>query len=313
MLSIYNTNLETGKLEETEELKRGAWINLTHPTEDEIKYICGKLEIEEDFVRYPLDYEEQSRIDVEDDLTLFVIDIPVIDNSKDETLYTTIPLGLIVVRDDYFITVSLKKNRVIEDFEKGKVKGFFSYKKTRFILQIFYLTASYYLDTLKKLNRESENTVDLLQKSMKNKELTRLLGIEKSLVYIATSLKSNENVMEKTLRGKIIKLYDEDEDILEDSITENRQAMEMTKIYSDILSSTMDAYASMISNNLNVVMKFLASVTILLSIPTFIASFWGMNVPVPLAQNPFGFLGIFGGSFLICLLAFIWLKKKDMI
>ena len=313
MLTIYNTNLETNKLEESKELKKGMWINLINPTEDEIKYVCSNLEIEEEFIRYPLDYEEQSRIDIEDDLTLFIIDIPIIDKSKEEKAYTTIPLGLIVVRDDYFITVSLKKNRIIEDFEKGKVKGLFTHKKTRFILQIFYLAASYYLDTLKKLNKEAESTVEVLQKSMRNKEIGRLLTIENSLVYIATSLKSNENVMEKTLRGKIIKLYEEDEDILEDSIIENRQAMEMSKIYSDILSGTMDAYASIISNNLNSVMKFLASVTILLAIPTFIASFWGMNVPVPFSENPLGFIGIVGMSFLLCLLVYIWLKRKDMI
>ena len=153
----------------------------------------------------------------------------------------------------------------------------------------------------------------LLQKSMKNRELVQLLNLENSLVYIATSLRSNEVVMEKTLSGKIIKLYDEDEDILEDAIVENKQAIEMSKIYSDILSGTMDAYASIISNNLNSVMKFLASITIVLSLPTMIASFFGMNVGLPLTNNKFGFLIIIILSVLISGITYFWLKKKDML
>ena len=148
---------------------------------------------------------------------------------------------------------------------------------------------------------------------MKNKELLKLLSLEKSLVYFTTSLKSNEVVMEKTLRGKIIKLYDEDEDILEDAIIENKQAIEMAKIYSDILNGTMDAYASIISNNLNGVMKFLTSITIVLSIPTMIASFWGMNVRVPMQENPWGFVIIMTVSVLLGILAMLWLKKRDML
>ena len=313
MLNIYNTNLETNKLEEIKEFKPGSWISLINPTEDEIKYICTNLNIEEDFVRYPLDLEEQARIDAEEDMTLFIIDVPVIEKSEGEKDYVTIPLGLLVIRDQYFVTVSIKKNKIIEDFEKGKVKGVFTFKKTRFILQIFYLNAVYYLDSLKKINREAEGTVVSLHKSMKNRELIRLLSLENSLVYIATSLKANELVMEKTLKGKYIKLYEEDEEILEDALVENRQAIEMSKIYSDILAGTMDAYASIISNNLNVVMKFLASVTILISLPTLVASLWGMNVGVPFGGQLYGFFVVMGISILVSVLAYLWLKHKDMI
>jgi len=313
MIRIYNTNLETEKLEEVKEIKKGVWINLVNPSESEIKRVCTELNIEEDFIRYPLDYEEQARIDIEDNMTLFVIDVPIIEDIKDDTSYTTMPLGVIIVGDDYFITVSLKRNKVIDAFEKNKIRGLYTYKKTRFLLQILYLNSACYLDNLKKINKEQEATVLLLQQSMKNRDLIQLLNLQNSLIYITTSLKSNEIVMEKTLRGKVLKMYEEDEDILEDAIIENRQAIEMGKTYSDILTSTMDAYSSIISNNLNVVMKFLTSLTILISVPTLIASIWGMNVKVPFSGSEYGFGIMMGISAAVAIIAFIWLKKKDMI
>ena len=313
MLSIYNTDIKTNKFEKIKEFRPGSWISLVNPSEDEIKTVCSNLKIEDEFIKYPLDYEEQARIDIEDDMTLFVIDVPVIEETKECKSYSTMPLGLIVVRDEFFITVSLKKNRIIDSFEKGRVKGMCTYKKTRFVLQILYLNASYYLTDLKRINKEAENTVNDLKKTMKNQDLMQLLNLENSLVYITTSLKANELVMEKTARGKILKSYEEDDEILEDAIIENKQAIEMSKIYSEVLNGTMDAYASIISNNLNVVMKFLASITIVLSLPTLIASIWGMNVPLPFATNPYGFGIVCGISVLLSILAFVWLKKKDML
>ena len=313
MLKIYNTNMETNKLEEIEEFKKGSWINLVNPSESDIKRVCTEIKIEEDFIRYPLDYEEQPRIDIDDECMLFVIDVPIIEDIKDDTTYTTMPLGVIIVRDDFLITVTLKKNKIIDAFENGKVKNFYTYKKTRFLLQILYLNSACYLDNLKKINKEQEATVFLLQQSMKNRDLIQLLNLQNSLIYITTSLKSNEIVMEKTLRGKIIKMYEEDEDILEDAIIENRQAIEMSKTYSDILTSTMDAYSSIISNNLNGVMKFLTSLTILISVPTLIASIWGMNVDLPFARSQHGFIILMIISVAVALIAFVWLKKKDMI
>ena len=315
MLKIYNTDMETNKFEEVKEFSRGCWINMINPSENEIKTVCKNVNIQEDFIRYPLDYEEKARIEEEEDdnTILFVIDIPVTEDSQDGILYTTMPLGMIVVRDDYFITVCLKKNKLIEDFEKQKVKGFQTFKKTRFIFQILYSNASYYLDYLKKINKETEIAENALKQTPKNEDFLKMLTLEKGLVYFSTSLKSNELVMEKTLRGKIIKLYDEDEDILEDAITENRQAMEMAKIYTDILTGTMDAYASLISNNLNVVMKTLTSITIILAIPTVISSFWGMNVKVPFENTPFAFGIIALIAVVITLLTSLWLNKKNML
>ena len=314
MLKKYITDMETNNLQETDEYKRGVWINLVSPTEDEIKEVCNNVKVNEEFLRYPLDYEEKARIDQEDDAVLFVIDVPFIEIENENKVYTTMPLGMIVVRDDYFITVSLHPNRVTEQFVKGKnVKGLFTYKKTRFILQILYYNSSLFLNLLKQINKETEIAETVLKKSMKNKELIKLLSLEKSLVYFTTSLRSNEAVMEKTLRGKIIKLYDEDEDILEDSIVENKQAIEMSKIYSDILNGTLDVYASIISNNLNSVMKYLTSVTIILSLPTMIGSFWGMNVELPIANNPYAFYILLILSVVIALSVSILLKKKDML
>ncbi len=315
MLKIYNTDMETNKLEEIKEFRKGSWINLVNPSENEIKKVCENINIQEDFIRDALDYEEKARIDTEEDdnTILFVIDVPVIEKNEENDMYSTMPLGMIVVRDDFFITVSLRKNKVIEDFEKRKIKNFQTYKKTRFIFQIFYLNSSYFLNYLKQINKETEIAEYILKNSMKNKELLKLLSLEKGLVYFATSLKSNEIVMEKTMRGKIVKLYDDDEDILEDAIIENRQAIEMAQIYTNILNGTMDAYASIISNNLNGVMKFLTSITIVLAIPTMISSFWGMNVKLPFENSPLGFVIMVFIAVVLTLVVTWWLKRKDML
>ena len=314
MIRKFCTDLKTNKTKKIKEYEKGCWINMVSPTENEIKEVCNKINISEEFIRYALDSEEKARIDTEDDgTTLFIVDVPVIEKENDTEIYTTMPIGMIVVRDDYFITISLKENDIINQIEKNIYKNVITYKKTRLIFQILFQNAAMYLKLLKQINKETEIAESVLKKSMKNKELLKLLSLEKSLVYFTTSLKANEVVMEKTLRGKIIKLYDEDEDILEDAIIENKQAIEMAKIYSDILNGTMDAYASIISNNLNGVMKVLTSITIVLSIPTMIASFWGMNVRVPLQDNPWGFVIIMTVSVLLGVITTIWLKKKDML
>lgn len=314
MVNIYYTNVDDNKTKIIKEYKKGSWINMVSPTEQEIADVCKNINIQDDFIRYSLDSEEKARIDLEDDGTmLFIVDIPIIEKENDSEIYTTMPIGMIVVRDDYFITVSLRNNSIIKELKSKINKNIVTYKKSRLIFQILYQNAATFLNLLKKINKETEIAENVLKNSMKNKELLKLLSLEKSLVYFTTSLKANEVVMEKTLRGKIIKLYEEDEDILEDAIIENKQAIEMSKIYSDILNGTMDAYASIISNNLNGVMKFLTSITIVLSIPTMVASFWGMNVKVPMQDNVFGFLIITSISILVAIIAMIWLKKKDML
>ena len=315
MYKMYNTDIKTNETTEVKEFKKGNWINMIAPTAEEIKAVCKGLKISEEFIKYPLDSEEKARIDIEEDeqTTLFIMDIPVMEKEGNTEIYSTMPLGMLIVRDEYFVTISLRKNKLIENLEKKMLKEITTYKKSRLILQLFYTNSAMFLKLLKQINKETEIAESVLKTSMKNKELLKLLSLEKSLVYFTTSLKSNELVMEKTMRGKIIKLYDEDEDILEDAIIENKQAIEMSQIYSNILNGTMDAYASIISNNLNSVMKFLTSITIVIAVPTLIASYWGMNVPVPLQENPHGFLWIVGASVLLGILAYIWLKKKDML
>ena len=312
MIKMYNTDINTNITEETKDLKKGNWINMISPTEEEIQRVCAALQIKQDFIRYSLDEEEKARIDTEDDdnTTLYIIDIPVIESDRTRRVYVTMPIGVIFVRDDYIITVSQKNNDIIKDI---KTENVVTYKKSRFLLQILYANSKKFLSLLYKINKELESTENKLKNSLQNEGLLKMLDLEKSLVYFTTSLKSNEVVMEKTTRGKIIKLYEEDEDLLEDAIIENKQAIEMAKIYSDILSGTMDTYASIISNNLNAVMKILTSVTFILAIPTLIASIWGMNVELPFQREPLGFLIITVFSIIMCIVATIWLKRKRML
>ena len=312
MIKMYNTDINTNITEETKDLKKGNWINMISPTEEEIQRVCAALQIKQDFIRYSLDEEEKARIDTEDDdnTTLYIIDIPVIESDRTRRVYVTMPIGVIFVRDDYIITVSQKNNDIIKDI---KTENVITYKKSRFLLQILYANSKKFLSLLYKINKELESTENKLKNSLQNEGLLKMLDLEKSLVYFTTSLKSNEVVMEKTTRGKIIKLYEEDEDLLEDAIIENKQAIEMAKIYSYILSGTMDTYASIISNNLNAVMKILTSVTFILAIPTLIASIWGMNVELPFQREPLGFLIITVFSIIMCIVATIWLKRKRML
>lgn len=314
MVKMYNTDINTNVTVETSEVKKGNWINMINPTEEEILGICESLDIEQDFIRYSLDSEEKARIDIEDDGTiLFIIDIPISEKDEDNIVYTTMPVGIIFVRDEYLITVSIKENSLIKRMERLIQRRLVTYKKSQFLFQIFFENSSTFLNMLKIINKKAEQLEVTLKKSLKNEDLLKMLNLEKALVYFTTSLKSNEIVMEKTLRGKIVKLYEEDEEILEDAITENRQAIEMAQIYSNILNGTMDAYASIISNNLNGVMKFLTSITIILAVPTMISSFWGMNVKLPFENSPMGFLIMVLIAIIMTIAVTLWLNKKDML
>ena len=315
MIKMYNTNMTTNITTEENEYKRGNWINMINPTESEIFEVCRNLNIEQEFIKYSLDYEEKARIDLEEDdgTILFIIDVPIIERENDVEIYTTMPVGVIFVRDEYVITVSLKENDIIKKMERIVGKKVITYKKSQFLFQLFYENSSAFLNLLKEINKKTEHIERTLKKDLKNEDLLKMLNLEKALVYITTSLKSDEVVMEKTLRGKIIKLYEEDEDLLEDAIVENKQAIEMSKIYSDILNETMDMYASIISNNINDIMKFLTSITIILAIPTLVASLWGMNVPVPFQNYQYGFPVLLAVSFVVTLTVMIWLKKRNML
>ncbi len=270
-----------------------SWIKMVNPTKDEIVMVHKETGALTEFLEAPMDDEERPRIDVEDDQTLILINVPVIEEVEfpDNVRYDTIPLG-IVYMENRIITVCLEDVDIINDFVNKRLKSFSTGKKTRFTLQIMYKTAIYFLKYLKKIDRRTVDLENSLHGALKNEQLIKLLSMEKSLVYFATSLRSNELVMKKILRSKCIPLYEDDEDLLEDVLTENKQAIDMSEINSNILSGMMDAFASIISNNLNIVMKLLTSITITLTIPTMIASFYGMNVDLPFQSNPYGFFFI---------------------
>ncbi len=286
-------------------------MHLLDPTEEELMQVKETLNIEDEFIRAALDEEETVRIDEENGQTLILVDIPVVRPERTSFLYTTIPLGIIVAKQN-IITVCLEETSIIEDFWNKTQRGFDTCKKTRFLLLLLYKNASKYLQYLRQIDKAQTQVENALHKSMKNRELIQMLKIEKSLVYFSTSLKANEVVLEKMLKFNIIKEHQDDLDLLEDAIIENKQAIEMGNIYRDILSGTMDAFASVISNNLNIVMKFLASITIVLSVPTLFASLWGMNVPVPFEEHPNGFLFVTLISVGVSIAVFYILWRKKM-
>ncbi|RYM05935.1 magnesium transporter CorA family protein [Sporolactobacillus sp. THM7-7] len=311
MIDIYLTD-EQENLIKKDELVKGCWINLTRPSEFEIQKIVKGTDIPRDFISDPLDDDERSRIEKEDDKVLIIVDFPVpVRDESDSAPYDTIPLGIIVT-PQYFVTVCLQSNPIVEDFIHDKVRNFFTYKKTRFTLQILYAIARYYLKYLRTIDRRTAMIERELRESMRNKELYDLLSLEKTLVYFTTSLKANNIVMEKMMKQRFLRMYDDDQDLLEDVIIEIKQAIEMSEVHSNILSGMMDAYASVISNNVNVVMKFLTTITIVLSIPTMVASFYGMNVKgIPGVAFPHAFwIPFFVALVLSGITALIFWKKR---
>ena len=269
------------------------------PTPYELKVVGNLTEVEPDFLRSALDDEERSHIDIEDDSVMILTNVPVV---RDEGSYDTLPLAIIVT-EDYIITVCLEETPVLSYFNEKSARFFRTFKKTRFLFQILYRSATFYLRYLRQISKQSDEIESKLRHSMKNREILKLLELQKALTFFNASLRSNGAVLEKLMRLRtttsmqpMLKYYEEDEDLLEDVIIENKQAREMVEMYSKILARLADTFSSIMSNNLNQVMKFLAAVTILLAIPTVISSFFGMNVPVPMAENANGF-------FFICVLA----------
>ena len=308
MKIIYKGNEVTGftRIESTVE---GCWINLIDPTTDEIDSIKA-MGIPSDFLTYALDLDERPRTEKEDDgTTLIMLRIPFFQGEKLDVPYTSIPLGIILT-DTMIITVCKKNNVIIDELLRTKTKGVSTAKRVRLVLRLLLLTANQFLAYLREINHTVEIVEDKLQASMRNNEVMELLKYQKSLVYFTTALRSNELMMERLQKTPLFHKYPEDEDLLEDVLTENQQAIEMVAIAGNILSSMMDAFASIISNNLNVVMKFLASMTIILSIPTIITSYFGMNVALPMQNNTMAFLWIIL-IFLILSMAtiFIFIRK----
>jgi magnesium transporter len=315
MISIYKSIDDSScALQKLDTIEPGCWINIVAPSEQELILVSKKTGVPLEFLRAPLDDEETSRLDIEDNNILVIVDIPFTEMEDNSLTYDTYPLAIIHT-DKEIITVCLKNSKILTDFVDGKIKTFFTFKRSRFILQILNKISNYYLIYLRQIDKKSLMVEKRLHKSMKNKEFIQLLSLEKSLVYFSTSLKSNEITLEKMLKLDFIQKYDDDKDVLEDVIIDTKQAIEMANIYSNILNGTMDAFASIISNNLNTVMKLLASITIVMAIPNMISGMFGMNVtgiPFGTGESGLGFWYIIAIALGVCVVAIAILNKKDM-
>ncbi|HIT08575.1 MAG TPA: magnesium transporter CorA family protein [Candidatus Merdivicinus faecavium] len=282
MLKFFKTI--DGKIEQIKREEPGCWVMAVHPTAEELQYMRTAMELDSDFLSASLDEEEISRTEKEEDQTFVVVDVPyqVDKDEEDEeedksVVFTTIPLGIIIT-PDYFVTISSKQSAVLDNIASGLIRGIQTRLHTRFLLTILLRIAQRFLVHLRQIEKISSSMESQMHSETKNAALIQLMGLQKSLVYISSSLRSNEATLKRISRGNLLTLYEEDEDLMQDVLIEIHQAMEMSEIYSNVLASTMEAYASIISNNLNTVMKVQASATILLTIPTIVFSYYGMNV-----------------------------------
>ncbi|MGN0471047.1 MAG: magnesium transporter CorA family protein [Acutalibacteraceae bacterium] len=308
MVNFYKT--VNGRIQEIEEYEVGCWVNCIAPDDEEVQYLLNFFDIPPELLRSALDEEESSHIDNEDGTTLIIIDIPVVEKVSKNITYSTMPIGIMITENNV-ITVSLRENPILSEMSEGVVRNVMTSYKTHFVLHIMLRMATKYLQYLKQIDKISNRIERELRKSAKNKELNQLLDIEKSLVYFSSSLKSNEITLEKIMRGRYIKLYEEDQDLLEDVLIEIKQAVDMAAIYLNILNGTLDVFASIISNNLNVVMKILASLTLIVSVPTVISGLYGMNIDGGLPFDNFWWFPIVLSAVLMFIMYLI-LKKKDM-
>ncbi|MBN2149794.1 MAG: magnesium transporter CorA family protein [Anaerolineales bacterium] len=310
MITIYKTSESTG-LSVLAEPTNGCWINVVDPKPAEIARL-ENLGIPRDYITYPLDLDERARTERENGELLIVLRIPWFQGNVVDIPYSTIPLGIVLTKQ-YFLTICKYDCGIIQEFASGRVRSLSTAKRNRFILRILLSTANQFLTYLREITKTVDLLEDQLQASTRNREVLELLKYQKSLTYFTTALKSNELVLQRLYRTQLFRQYPEDEDLLEDAITETQQAIDMTNIASNILSSMMDAFASIISNNLNAVMKFLASITIIISLPTMIASFFGMNVDLPWGLDSHGlaFTLVLVISVAVSLIATRIFTKKD--
>ncbi len=290
-------------------IDRNCWVNIVNPSKDDLPLLARHFNIPQDFLTASLDIDETARIETEDNTTLIIIKVPYFDEHNPDVLYFTLPIGLILA-NGMLITVCSREVGILQDFINGRVKKLSSLTGGRFILQIIFRATQVYLQYLKQINNAANMIQKKLELESKNKQLIKLLNIEKSLVYFTTSLKTNALMLERLQRLSIIRQDPELEDLFEDIVIETRQALEMSNIYSDILSGMMDAFASVISNNLNMVMKLLTSITIIMMIPNIITSFYGMNVGLPFQKHPLAFVFVITSSFVFAIILVLFFIKK---
>jgi magnesium transporter len=283
------------------------WINLVSPTLSELREVEEKYNIYPDTLSDLLDVDEISRIEKEDEYMLIIMRVP-LHKPGEEIPFTTIPVG-IVFTGATVITISPFENEIIKDLAGNRVRGFTLTTRSSFLLHLFMRADVYYLRYLKEINRATTAIQKELQRSVENNELIELLSYEKSLVFFTTSLTSNELLMDKIHKPLFFTFSEEEQDLYEDCVTENRQAIEMSNIYSNILSGMMDAFASVISNNLNVVMKRLTVINLILMVPTLVASIFGMNVALPFENASWAFLAVMGISLGLSFIGTLFLRK----
>jgi len=284
------------------------WSHVTEPTNYEILYLEKELEIPLDFITDPLDADENSRVEYEDGKILIILRVPVKVDAG-ETPFRTIPMGIIITNEKV-VTICKEDIEILKRFVNGTHRPF-EITQQRLVLQFMQKNAVQYLTYLKDINRNMNELEKNLHQTMRNQELTKLMLVEKCLVFFNTSLRSNELMLERFSRTRWLREDSEADDLLDDVIVENKQAIAMATIYSKIVSSTMSAFSSMISNNLNSVMKFLTSITIILMLPTLIASFYGMNVKLPIASSPHAFLTLtLLSTILSVIVVIIFIKRK---
>lgn len=314
MMRVFSTM--NGHVEQISKARKGSWVCLSEPTDVELATISQNTGIDLADLRAPLDDEERSRVDVDDDYTMIIVDIPTVEERDGRDFYETIPLSIIVT-NDLIITVCMQDTILLHPFMEGTIRGFNTFMKSRFILQILYRNATMYLRYLRIIDRESDKLELKLRYSMQNREILMLLELSKALVYFATSLKSNEIVLEKLMSLDRVKQYSDDEDLLGDVITENKQAIEMANIYSSVLAGMTDAFGSIVSNNVNNVMRIFTIISISLSVPTLIFSMYGMNFQagmsgMPLTDKPWGFIAVILLSTLITGIVTWLLTRSNM-
>jgi magnesium transporter len=290
-----------------ETFQKNSWISVTNPSPEEIEFLTGKLKVPSEELNDILDVDERARIESDESWFTIIIRIPIA-GSFNGMPFSTVPLG-ILISNNLIITICTAKNELIPSVIRSKKVDFNN--QANFVMHIFLLVANLYMRYLKLINIQVGDIEKDLEKSTRNEELHKMLRMEKCLVYFITSLKSNDILLAKLRNSKFIKSIDIDEDLLEDVMIENRQAIEMANIYSDIQSGMMDAFASVISNNLNVVMKQLAVITIILMIPTLTASLYGMNVPNNFENNRFGFVIVLLISLAASILGVLMFRKKN--
>lgn len=316
MLRIYKSE-DGGKLVKLKKNKVASlsWYNMINPSAEEMEKVSLQLKLDFDMVKNALDLDERSRVEFEDNVLSLIVNLPLLD---DDGKFDTLPCGMFFTKRN-FVTICSRDNRILSSFNKNTAKTFDTRERGRFLLSILSKCTQFYLKYLAIINQKTEEIEYSLRKTTKNKALFKLIEIQKSLVYFTTALKDNHLVLLKILRminspalAKVVKFTEEDIDLLEDVIVENKQAIEMVDMHRSILEGMMDGFASIINNNLNLVMKFLAAITIILSIPTMFASFWGMNVPVPAAANEHGFLIVVALSILATIFVIIFFRKKGM-